>query len=147
MAIPQRLALPGTYFVTAVTWNRRRCFQVTATATLLLDTLQHYRREGFYRLHSFVVMPDHVHLLLTPHGITLERAMMLIKGGFSYRLAAKLPVWQRGFTDHRIRDRADFLTHRDYIHGNPVRARICQRPEDYPHSSANFPHRHPYSAC
>ena len=138
MAIPQRLALPGTYFVTTVAWNRRRCFQVTAAAELFLDTLQHYRREGFYRLHAFVAMPDHVHLLLTPQGITLERAMMLIKGGSSHRLASLSPVWQRGFTDHRIRDRADFLTHHDYIHHNPVRAHLCQQPEDYPHSSATL---------
>ena len=41
------------------------------------------------------------------------------------------------FTDHRIRDRADFNHHRDYIHYNPVRARLCQRPEDFPWSSAH----------
>ena len=136
MAIPTRLHKPGTYFITAPTYNRRRLFQVGATAELLLDTLQHYRREGHYKLHAFVVMPDHIHILLTPEKIALERALMLIKGGFSRRLASKLPVWQRGFTDRRIRDREDFITHRDYIHNNPVRARLCQLPEDYPYSSA-----------
>ena len=63
--------------------------------------------------------------------------MMLIKGGFSNRLHATYPVWQRGFTDHRIRDRRDFLAHRDYIHQNPVRARLCASPENYPYSSAH----------
>jgi putative transposase len=82
-------------------------------------------------------MPDHVHLLLTPNEITLERTMQLIKGGFSHRLSSKSPVWQRGFTDKRIRDREDFLTHREYIHHNPVRDRLCQLPEDYPFSSAH----------
>jgi len=136
MAIPTRLHKPGTYFITAPTYNRRRLFQIAATAELLLDTLQHYRREGHYKLHAFVVMPDHIHLLLTPQEITLERALMLIKGGFSRRLGSKLPAWQRGFADRRIRDREDFITHRDYIHNNPVRARICRLPEDYPYSSA-----------
>ncbi len=139
MAIPKRQPIPGTYFVTSVTWNRRRLFQVEQTAQLFLQTLQHYRHEGNYKLHAFVVMPDHIHLLLTPQNITLERAMMLIKGGFSHRLQATLPIWQRGFTDHRIRNRADFETHRSYIHQNPVRARLCQLPEDYPHSSAHQP--------
>jgi putative transposase len=137
MAIPTRAASHGTFFISTQTYNRRRLFQVPATAELFLDTLQHYRREGNYKLHAFVVMPDHIHLLLTPkEDITIERTIMLIKGGFSHRLASKLPVWQRGFTDHRIRDREDFLTHRTYIHHNPVRAHLCQLPGDYPYSSA-----------
>jgi putative transposase len=136
MAIPTRATSHGTFFVTTQTYQRRRLLQVEATANLLLETLQHYRREGHYKLYAFVLMPDHIHLLITPQGITLERAVQLIKGGFSHRLGSKFPVWQRGFTDRRMRDREDFLTHRTYIHDNPVRARLCQRPEDYPYSSA-----------
>ena len=139
MAIPTRATSHGTFFISTQTYNRRRLFRVTATAELLIETLQHYRREGNYKLHAFVVMPDHIHLLLTPIDITLERTIQLIKGGFSHRLASKLPTWQRGFTDHRIRDREDFLTYRNYIHHNPVRAHLCQQPEDYPHSSAYQP--------
>lgn len=140
MAIPTRATSHGTFFVTTQTNSRRTLFQVTATAGLLIETLQHYRREGHYKLHAFVVMPDHIHLLLTPTDITLERSIQLIKGGFSHRLASKLPVWQRGFTDRRMRDREDFLTYRTYIHDNPVRAHLCQRPENYPYSSAYRPY-------
>lgn len=43
---------------------------------------------ALYKIHAFVVMPDHIHLLLTPQDIVLERAMQLIKGGFSHRLAS-----------------------------------------------------------
>jgi putative transposase len=136
MAIPTRATSHGTFFISTQTYNRRRLFQVAATAELLLEALQHYRREGHYKLHAFVVMPDHIHLLLTPQDITLERSIQLIKGGFSHRLASKLPIWQRGFTDRRMRDRDDFLAHRSYIHHNPVRDRLCQQPEDYPYSSA-----------
>lgn len=63
MAIPTRTARPGTFFVTTATYNRRRLFQVEANASLLIETIQHYRREGNYKLHAFVVMPDHIHLL------------------------------------------------------------------------------------
>ena len=62
--------------------------------------------------------------------------MGLIKGGFSHRLASKLPVWQRGFTDHRIRNREEYDTRRDYIHANPVRARLTEAAESYPYSSS-----------
>jgi putative transposase len=140
MAIPSRSAQPGTYFVTSATYNRRRFFQVIANAELFLVTLQHYRREGYYKLHAFVIMPDHIHLLLTPQGITLERSIGFIKGGFSHRLESRSPVWQRGFTDHRIRDREDFMIRREYIHQNPVDAHMVELAESYPFSSAYRPH-------
>lgn len=136
MAIPTRASRPGTFFVTSGTYNRRRLFQIPTNAELFVATLQHYRAEGHYKLHAFVVMPDHIHLLLTPQVVTLERAVGLIKGGFSHRLASKLPVWQRGFTDHRIRDAEDFEIRRTYIHRNPVTAGLCETPEEYPFSSA-----------
>jgi putative transposase len=139
MAIPSRATSHGTFFISTQTYQRRRLFQVEANALLFLETLQHYRREGHYKLYDFVVMPDHVHLLLTPQEITLERTVQLIKGGFSRKIGSKFPVWQRGFTDKRMRDREDFMTHRTYIHQNPVRDRLCQRPEDYPYSSAYRP--------
>jgi putative transposase len=135
MAIPSRTARPGTYFITTATHNRRRLFQVERNAALLLETIDHYRAS--YLLHAYVVMPDHLHLIVTPTDITLERTMQLIKGGFSHRLASKLPVWQRGFTDHRVRDDADYNIRRNYLHQNPVEARLCESPEAYPFSSAN----------
>jgi putative transposase len=135
MAIPARTARPGTYFITTATHNRRRLFQVERNAALLLETIHHYRAD--YLLHAYVVMPDHLHLIVTPTDITLERTMQLIKGGFSHRLASKLPVWQRGFTDHRIRDADDYNIRRNYLHRNPVEARLCESPEGYSFSSAN----------
>ena len=134
MAKPPRTAASGTFFITAITYNRRRLFQLPANAELFLETLQHYRREGHYKLHAFVVMPDHVHLLLTT--ANLPATMKLIKGGFSHRLASKLPIWQRGFTDHCIRNEEDLTIRRTYIHQNPVRANLSTTPELYPYSSA-----------
>jgi putative transposase len=135
MAIPSRTARPGTYFITTATHDRRRLFQVERNAALLVETIDHYRDS--YLLHAYVVMPDHLHLIVTPTDITIERTMQLIKGGFSHRLASKLPVWQRGFTDHRVRDDADYNIRRNYLHRNPVEARLCESPEGYPFSSAN----------
>jgi putative transposase len=136
MAIPFRAPRLGTFFLTSATYNRRRLFQVPANAELFLEALQHYRHAGRYKLHAFVVMPDHVHLILTPQGITVERAMGLIKGGFSHRLASEFPVWQRGFTDHRIRDAENMETRRTYLHMNPVRGGLVAAAEEYRYSSA-----------
>jgi putative transposase len=134
--MPQSLSSTATYFITSVTFQRRRLFQVEANARLFLDTLQHYRTEGHYKLHAFVMMPDHIHLLITPQEITIERAMGLIKGGFSHHLGSSFPVWQKGFADRRMRDAQEFIERRNYIHQNPVRAHLVERAEEYPFSSA-----------
>jgi len=58
---------------------------------LFIDNLYHYRREGRYLLHEFVLMKDHFHLLVTVDGNTsIERAVQFIKGGFSYRAKKEL---------------------------------------------------------
>ena len=126
-----------TFFITSVTAQRRTLFQHTPTADLLLDIFLHYRAQGKYLLHDLVIMPDHFHALISPATeISLERAVQLIKGGFSFRLKSRFPVWQASFTNHRIRDDGDFERHRDYIRMNPVRAGLVRKAEDYPYSSA-----------
>jgi len=126
------------FFVTTITAQRQPIFRREATANLLLETLAHYRDQGKYLLHEFVIMPDHIHLLITPSKeISLERAMQFIKGGFSFRLKSRGPVWQAGFTNHRVHDVEDYEQHREYIRMNPVRARLVERSEDYRYSSAS----------
>ena len=127
-----------TYFVTSKTWEGRALFRADPWARLFFKTLLGYRGEA-YLLHEFVLMPDHFHLIVTPQGITIDRAMGFIKGGFSHRLASKFPVWQRGFTDHRIRDAEDMETRRNYMHKNPVRAGLVVEAEMYRYSSAYRP--------
>jgi len=88
-------------------------------------------------------MPEHFHLLFTPaNDVTLEHAIQLIKGGYSHALGSmigrKREIWERGFTDHRIRNDADFARHRDYIHQNPVERRLVTDEREYRYCSA-FP--------
>lgn len=136
----RRISPPGTYFVSCTTFQRRRFFVVESYARLFLKTLYGYRRQGRFLLHAFVVMPDHVHLLLTPAAeITLERAMQLIKGGYSHAVGIEISrreIWQKGFTDHRIRNANDFAGHRLYIHQNPVVAKLVASAAEYRYSSA-----------
>ncbi len=128
-----------TYMVTSQTWGRRNLFAKEPWAKLFIDTLYHYRGSA-YLLHQFVLMPDHFHILITPL-TSLERAVQYIKGGFSHRakveLQSNIEIWQKGFSDRRIRDPHDYSEHVEYIHFNPVRKRLCERPEDYIYSSAH----------
>jgi putative transposase len=110
-------------------------------AQLLIKVMYHYRAESKYCLHAFVVMPDHFHVLLSvDSGMSVERAMQLIKGGFSYRAAKELgfqgEIWQKGFSEVRILNGEEFLARQNYIHENPVRAHSVSRVEEYRYSSA-----------
>ncbi|MFZ0322464.1 MAG: transposase [Candidatus Sulfotelmatobacter sp.] len=128
-----------TYMATSATWERRALFRNERWARLFIDTLYHYRGSA-YLLHEFVIMPDQVHILLSPK-TSLEKAVQFIKGGFSYRvkkeLDSNMEVWQKGFSDHRIRDAGDYWRHVDYVRQNPVRKHLCERAEEYLYSSAH----------
>ena len=105
---------------------------------LLIDVLRLNVAADRFQLHDFVIMPDHLHLLMTlPSDMTIEKAMQLIKGGFSYRLKREFgyqgEVWQRGFSEVRISDGQSFLQHREYIVQNPVKAGLVDNAEQYPY--------------
>ena len=131
-----------TFFVTAATWGRRAIFRAEPMAQLFIDTLQRYRSQDKFRLYEFVLMPDHFHALLTPAPDTpLEKAVQLIKGGFSFRakkeLGSNLEVWGTGYTEHRVKDADDYRQHVAYIHENPVRANLAETPLGYLYGSAS----------
>ena len=123
--------------MTAVTAGRRSLFQVKATAELLERTILDYRSQGKFLLHAFVIMPDHFHALITPApGVSLEKAVQFIKGGFSFRLKSKLDVWMRSFNESQIMSKEKFMSCVRYIEENPVRRGLVSTPEAYPFSSA-----------
>jgi putative transposase len=120
---------------------RRDLYQVETIARRFIEVLLGYREQKKYLLHEFVVMPDHFHLILTPSGVTLERSMQLVKGGFSFHLnknlKAKRQVWQPSFVDRRVRDSLEYAKFKDYIWQNPVKRRLVGTAEEYPYSSAH----------
>jgi putative transposase len=129
-----------TFFATTKTSMGRNLLQSERRATLFIDVLRSYAAQKKFVIHDFVVMPDHVHLLMTlDSNISIEKALQLIKGGYSYRLKKELgylgEIWQRGFSEVRVNDRASFLAHRDYIYRNPVEAGLVDAPETFPYCS------------
>jgi putative transposase len=145
MARPARNAIPGQtlnssriFFATTKTSLGRRLLQSERNAMLLVDVLRSCVAERKFLLHDFVVMPDHVHILLTVQGdMTIEKAMQFIKGRFSYRLKREFQyageVWQRGFSESRADDEESFLRYREYINQNPMKAGLVESPEQYPY--------------
>jgi len=130
-----------TYFVTACAHMHRNLFQRRETAELMVATILRYRDAGEFQIHEYVVMPNHIHLLVTPgSGSAIARAMQLIKGGFSHALretgSRMNAVWQPGYHDRRVRDLDEFANFARYIRENPVRRGLARVASDYPYSSA-----------
>jgi putative transposase len=127
--------------VTSRTAGGKALLQTNRMANLLIEVLRTYVGAGEFIVHDFVIMPNHIHLLMTiPGSTTLEKAVQLIKGNFSYRahkeLGLKADVWQRGYSDVRITDVLSFRQHREYIAQNPIRAGLVERPEEFEFGSA-----------
>ena len=132
-----------TFFVTTCTAQGRPLFQTDRMANLLIEVLRTCVRSRKFIVHEFVVMPDHLHLLLTvPSETGLEKSVQLIKGGFSYHanrdLGFRGEIWQRGYSDVRITDEESLHKHEHYIHQNPVRAGLSHSPGEYPFGSAHL---------
>jgi putative transposase len=97
-----------------------------------------------YVLHAYVIMPNHVHVLLDPH-LPLAKISGVIKGVAARDINARLgrsgkPLWQDESFDHWIRNSAEFERIRHYIEWNPVRAGLAARPQDWKWSSAGNPY-------
>jgi putative transposase len=140
MAIPYRgVTGKGTYFITSATYLKKSLLQSARMANLFLDVLENYRRQHRFLLHEFVLMPDHFHMLLTP-AETLEKAVQLIKGGFSFRAKKELgfggEIWEHSFVDRRVRDELEYERFREYIHQNPVKRGLAAVAGEYRYSSA-----------
>lgn len=109
-------------------------------AKMIVDAL-HYRESQLrqYVLHAYVVMPNHVHILITPIE-SIQKIMHSLKG-FTARAAnllldrTGLPFWQRESYDHWVRE-GEFDRIARYIELNPVKAGLASEPHLYPWSNA-----------
>lgn len=144
--LTHRTAPGWIYFVTTKAWQSTPVFQVQETAEVVVSKIMEYRDKGYYLLHEFVLMPNHLHLLLTPgESESLERAIQLIKGGSSHEIhkvrGSKMQIWQSGFYESRVTDWMDYKKKADYVRFNPVAAKLVVRPQDWAHGSASGKYR------
>jgi REP element-mobilizing transposase RayT len=114
-------------------------------AQLVLASIDYGAAVGHYELHAFVIMSNHVHLLLTPH-IPASRLLCSLKRTTARRSNLLLkqtgePFWQDESYDHLVRNADEFRRIQRYIEHNPVKAGLVAQPEDYPNSSAGRPPR------
>lgn len=133
------------YFITTITSDRNPIFSVPMNCELLITILTYYKFKNDYNISSFVIMPDHVHIIIQPIlEDTISDIMKNIKGSFS-RFYNKInnssgSVFQKGYYDTIIRDEKQLYEIMEYIHNNPVKKEIVTSAREYKYSSYNYYH-------
>jgi len=152
------------HFATFCCYHRHRLFTTDASRRIFESALERVRRSFRLQVYGYVVMPEHVHLLLSEpqrdtsidrtaplkpkDGLsgppvlsetkqdTLADALKSLKQGVSRRLIGDAEhFWQKRYYDFNIRNYSQFVEKLRYIHRNPVKAGLCERPEDWEWSS------------
>lgn len=119
------------------------CVLRNPVAAIVVQDALIFHHDALYQLHDWVVMPNHVHVLLTPErGVPLKRIMHANKSFTSKEIQRLLGgsgrLWQPEYFDRFIRDAEHFGRVSHYIKWNPVKARLCTDPSHFPYSSANY---------
>jgi putative transposase len=143
MSLVHRHYVPGAIvFITQVVHQRIPVFGQPHFVELLRQDLHETKRHHPFSMIGYCFLPEHFHLMIRPTGASnFSDIMHSLKPNFTkhYKaclgISGRMKFWQKGFWDHVIRDEDDFQRHLDYIHYNPVKHGLVQRPEDWPHSS------------
>jgi REP element-mobilizing transposase RayT len=111
-------------------------------AAMVQKSLLHFDGER-YRLSAWVVMPNHMHMLITPDPEWSLSTIMKDSKSFTSHEANKIlrqsgKFWMEDYFDRYVRDAKHFDNAIAYIENNPVKAGLCKKPEDWPFSSAWF---------
>ncbi len=129
-----------SHFVTFSSYRRQARFTSPEINELFLICLEDMRRHFDMCVYGYVVMPEHVHLLLNePPGATLAKALHYLELGFSKR-AQNLTrgtgsFWQKRYYDRNVRHAAEFAIKLRYLHRNPVKRGLVKHAADWKWSS------------
>ena len=132
--IPPRVEPCSVYFITICCSSRGRnllCYDKKISRCLWETALHRQKNLHHWWLHLFLLMPDHLHALVS---FSPEHGMRKTLSGWKRFTASNFNIlWQRDFFDHRLRNDESFEEKASYIRSNPVRAGLVQKPEDWPY--------------
>ncbi len=160
MSLPHFQIEGSIYFITNVIFCRFPVFTQPSFIISIIDSLNFYRYKQSYKVLGYVVMPDHLHVIIWPFGeASVSDIMRDFKRFTSGRIArqaqvedkkewldafraagkkterAEYKVWQDDYWDTNIFSDEMLRQKLDYMHNNPVRARLIDNPSEYPYSS------------
>ncbi len=126
------------HFLTFSCYHRRARFTGADACDTFVSALERVRERCSLCIYGYVVMPDHVHLLVgEPERDTLAQAMQSLKQGVARRLALRAAdsFWQARYYDFNVWSEKKFVEKLRYIHRNPVKRGLVARPGDWRWSS------------
>ena len=147
------------HFITFSCYGRRPLLRAVRAKNLFLKELARVRRQYAFGLVGYVLMPEHVHLLVSePKKGTPSTVLQMLKQRVSRKMRQKktghgiaqvrLPFleaeeslprfWQARFYDFNVYTERKRREKLDYMHGNPVTRKLVRRPQDWPWSSYLF---------
>jgi len=130
--IPQHVVQRGN--------NKQACFFDEQDYTVYLDKLKHYSKKYSVDVHAYILMTNHVHILMTPQTETGVSRLMQALGRYYVRYVNQTyqrtgTLWEGRFKSALIDSENYFLLVSRYIELNPVRACMVEHPAQYPWSS------------
>jgi putative transposase len=136
--IPSWVEDGSEYFITICAKPRgtnQLC--LNKVAPVLNEAFLFYQNRGDLWLHLLLLMPDHLHAIISfNREVGMQKSMLEFK---KYTARAAGISWQRDFFDHRLRKGESYIEKAHYIRMNPVRAGLCKEPEDWAYVWENCP--------
>ena len=135
----KRYQTEGHYhFITFSCYRRLPYLDSDRARILFEEALEKLRRRHGFYLFGYVLMPEHVHLLLgEPKLHSLATTLSVLKRETSKLLKGDRPrFWQTRYYDFNVFTQDKFVEKIEYIHGNPVTRGLADKPEDWPWSSS-----------
>jgi putative transposase len=131
-----------SHFLTFSCYQRQANFTCADTYDLFVQCLEDMRRRFDMCIYGYVVMPEHVHLLVNePDRVTLADAIHYLKLSFAKRLRSRRGAmqsgsfWQKRYYDRNVRDAREFAEKLRYLHRNPVKRGLVKEPGEWKWSS------------
>jgi putative transposase len=123
------------HFLTFSCWERQPYFSNRELCELFEQRLEDARRRYVFRVFGYVVMPEHIHLLMSePARSNVSRTMQALKTSIS-KLSGRHPFWLARYYDFNVHSESKRIEKLRYIHRNPVARGLVQKPERWKWSS------------
>jgi putative transposase len=129
------------HFVTFSCYRRLPRLPNNRVRDMFVECLERTRRRYRFRVYGYVVMPEHVHLLVSETEVALlTKAIQALKISVArremrYHEKGDSTLWQKRYYDHNVRSYESFVEKLRYIHRNPVKRGLVEKPEDWKWSS------------
>ena len=128
------------YMVTTVIANRQPVLAKPVHAGMVMEAILHGREMSWWKIMAFVVMPDHLHMIIIPGKKDIHGCIKAVKGYAARLINARIgrqgSLWQPGYFDYILTLEEQIISRIRYIEENPVRKGLVATPEEYPFSSA-----------